>query len=273
MTRRSTQTIMVLSPLSLTTVPCRIRLGIAALSSSACAAACCAEHGLDARDVAAHLAHARRALELAGGLLEAQVELLLLQLQELVLQLIGGLARADRSPSSRRLLDSAARAARTACRSAAWQRPAGSPRCRELLGTPSISNMIRPGFTRRDPELDRALALAHADFGRLLGHRHVREDPDPDAAGALEMAGDRAAGRLDLARGDPAGSTAFMPKAPKLRSVPPFARPWIRPLKALRNLVRFGCIMTGHPGHDRARAVRRADSRPAACRRPSGRAP
>src|SRR3712207_3930980 len=48
------------------------------------------------------------------------------------------------------------------------------------------------------PELGRALAGAHADFGRLRRHRHVRKDADPDPAGALHRAGDRAAGRLDL---------------------------------------------------------------------------
>ena len=35
-----------------------------------------------------------------------------------------------------------------------------------------------------DPEFRRALAAAHAHFGRLLRHRHVREDADPDAADA-----------------------------------------------------------------------------------------
>src|SRR5262249_9468102 len=49
----------------------------------------------------------------------------------------------------------------------------------------------------------RALALAHPHLGRLVGHRHVREDPDPDPALALHLAGDRAAGRLDLPGGDP----------------------------------------------------------------------
>src|SRR5947209_2450803 len=34
---------------------------------------------------------------------------------------------------------------------------------------------------------------------------------------------------------------ALRPKAPKLSSVPPLALPWMRPLKALRNLVRLGC--------------------------------
>src|SRR6478735_5609111 len=52
------------------------------------------------------------------------------------------------------------------------------------------------------PEFRRALALAHADLGRLRRDRHVREDADPDAARALHGAGDRAASRLDLTRVD-----------------------------------------------------------------------
>src|SRR5262245_18898843 len=56
-----------------------------------------------------------------------------------------------------------------------------------------------------DPKLGRALALAHAHLNRLLRHRHVREDADPDTAGTLHVAGERAAGRLDLARGDALG--------------------------------------------------------------------
>src|SRR5690606_8225761 len=51
----------------------------------------------------------------------------------------------------------------------------------------------------------RTLALTHADFGRLLGNRQVREDADPDATGALHLAGDRAAGRFDLAGSDALG--------------------------------------------------------------------
>src|SRR5688572_28753394 len=90
MTRRSTETITVLSPLSLTTVPCRIRFGIAAISSTLRRRRG-SQHRLDPRDVAPHLAHARRALELPGRLLEAQVELFLLQLQKLILQLVRGL--------------------------------------------------------------------------------------------------------------------------------------------------------------------------------------
>src|SRR5689334_18015512 len=37
----------------------------------------------------------------------------------------------------------------------------------------------------RYPQFRRALARAHADLGGLLRHRHVREDADPDASGAL----------------------------------------------------------------------------------------
>src|SRR6478672_4522680 len=54
-----------------------------------------------------------------------------------------------------------------------------------------------------DPELRRALARAHADFGRLGADRNVREHADPQAPGALDVTRDRAAGRLDLASGDP----------------------------------------------------------------------
>src|SRR5690606_5754109 len=37
------------------------------------------------------------------------------------------------------------------------------------------------------------------------------------------------------------GSSAFSPKPPKFRSVPPLAAPWMRPLNCLRNFVRLGC--------------------------------
>ena len=71
-------------------------------------------------------------------------------------------------------------------------------------GTPSSSNMMRPGFTRQTQNSGRALAAAHADFGRLLRHRHVGEDADPHAADALDVARDGATRGLDLARGDAA---------------------------------------------------------------------
>src|SRR5205809_290476 len=57
----------------------------------------------------------------------------------------------------------------------------------------------------RDPEFRRALAGAHAHFERLLRHRHVREQPDPDLAGTLHVTRERTPRRLDLARGDAIG--------------------------------------------------------------------
>src|SRR5690606_29790983 len=59
------------------------------------------------------------------------------------------------------------------------------------------------GLHPRHPIFGRALARAHADLGGLGGNGHVREDADPQAPLTLDVAGDRAAGRLDLARGDP----------------------------------------------------------------------
>src|SRR6185312_1984801 len=53
------------------------------------------------------------------------------------------------------------------------------------------------------PELRRALAGAHPRLGRLLGHRLVREDRDPDLAAALDLAGHRDTGGLDLTVGHP----------------------------------------------------------------------
>src|SRR5438270_13508607 len=61
------------------------------------------------------------------------------------------------------------------------------------------------GLDPADPELGRALAAAHAHLGRLLRHRHVREDADPDAADAADVAGDGAPRRLDLPGPDAAG--------------------------------------------------------------------
>src|SRR6185437_3918300 len=53
------------------------------------------------------------------------------------------------------------------------------------------------------PALRRALALAHAGLGRLLGEGLVREDVDPDLAAALDLARHRDPGSLDLPVGDP----------------------------------------------------------------------
>src|SRR5579871_163582 len=59
------------------------------------------------------------------------------------------------------------------------------------------------GMDAGDPELGRALAASHAHFGRLGRDRHVRKDPDPDAAEPLQVTRDRTPRGLDLARGHP----------------------------------------------------------------------
>src|SRR4051794_4863727 len=59
------------------------------------------------------------------------------------------------------------------------------------------------GLDPSDPEFGRALARAHADFGGLRAHRNVREDANPQATRALDVARDRTARGLDLARSDP----------------------------------------------------------------------
>src|SRR6185503_8292648 len=63
--------------------------------------------------------------------------------------------------------------------------------------------------------LGRALAVAHADLGRLLGDRFVGEDADPDAPAALDVAGPRAARGLDLARREAPPSDGLEPVFPE----------------------------------------------------------
>src|SRR5580704_305442 len=113
MTRRSTRTITVLLQASLTTTPWRTRLGMLTPSRGlrGRAAAPLAENGLDAGDVAPHLAHPGSVFELTAGALKAQVEDLLAEglelLRELVLgahpQIAGRPALHDGSSSPRRV--------------------------------------------------------------------------------------------------------------------------------------------------------------------------
>src|SRR5438046_5381193 len=79
MKRRSTRTITVLSQASLVTTPWRTRFGMLtpSLGLRGRLAAPLAENGLDAGDVAPHLAHPRGVFELTAGALETQVEDLL----------------------------------------------------------------------------------------------------------------------------------------------------------------------------------------------------
>src|SRR5438045_9140925 len=79
MKRRSTRTITVLSQASLVTTPWRTRFGMLtpSLGLRDRRAAPLAGNGLDAGDVAPHLAHPRGGFELATGALETEVEDLL----------------------------------------------------------------------------------------------------------------------------------------------------------------------------------------------------
>src|SRR5678816_4390454 len=92
-TRRSTRTTIVFSPLSDTTVPVRTRFGISIVSSTLRrfgGAGALVLKRLDARDRPADHTNTARLLELIGRRLEAQVELLALQLGQLRLQLVVG---------------------------------------------------------------------------------------------------------------------------------------------------------------------------------------
>src|ERR1043165_341406 len=78
-----------------------------------------------------------------------------------------------------------------------------------------------PGrLDHRHPALGIALALPHPRLGRLLGDRLVREDPDPDLAAPLHLAGHRHARRLDLPVGDPPRLQAHQPVFPERDGVP-----------------------------------------------------
>src|SRR4051812_14689230 len=69
----------------------------------------------------------------------------------------------------------------------------------------------------RRPVIDSTLALAHAHFSRLRRHRHVRENTDPHAAGTLHLTSDRAAGRLDLTRGDAVRLERLQPETTEIQ--------------------------------------------------------
>src|SRR6185437_14016884 len=102
------------------------------------------QDGPDARHVASHLAHARRVLELSARLLEAQVEALLRELLEVALELVVRLGSDvcgfHIASSPRRVTTRVATGSLAEARSKA-SRAIGP-------GTPSSSNMMRPGFTR-----------------------------------------------------------------------------------------------------------------------------
>src|SRR6188474_264245 len=76
---------------------------------------------------------------------------------------------------------------------------------RERLGHTGELEHDAAGLDHGHPVLGRAFAGAHAGLGRLLRHRLVGEDIDPDLAAALDVTGHGDTSRLNLAVGDPAG--------------------------------------------------------------------
>src|SRR5215813_3542105 len=138
----------VFACLSLTTMPWSSRFGTSAsLLRLRLRGALLPRNCLDAGDVATDLAHPRRVLELARRALEAQVEPLLLELEHLVVELVdghvaqvvgfehGGHSYSAMRATKRVLIGSLA----AASASASLATP---------IGTPPISNMMRPGLTR-----------------------------------------------------------------------------------------------------------------------------
>src|SRR3990172_271617 len=110
-----------------------------------------------------------------------------------------------------------------------------------------------PGSHHGHVVVDGALAFAHARLGRLLRHRLVREDPDPDLAAALHEPHQGAAGSLDLPGGHPARLERLQAEFPEadLGAAPveplhPAAR-LLAPLGALRHQHRRTST-TGRPG-------------------------
>src|SRR5436309_10032288 len=161
MKRRSTRTITVLSQASLVTTPWRTRFGMLtpSLGLRDRRAAPLAENGLDAGDVASHLAHPRGVFELTAGALKTQVEDLLAERVELLAELVHGAGTyvAGFHPFH-------------ACSSSPWRitnrvaignfAAASSKASRAISGaTPSSSNMIRPGLTRHTQNSGEPLPL------------------------------------------------------------------------------------------------------------------
>src|SRR5439155_16155541 len=227
MTRRSTRTITVLLQASLTTPPWRTRLGMLAPSRGLRGrlAAPLAENGLDAGDVAPYLAHPRGVFELTAGALETQVEDLLAERLDFFGQLVFGAgpqvagfhALHDGSSSPRRVTKRVAIGSLAAANSKASRASSG--------GTPSSSNMMRPGFTRHTQNSGEPLPLpmrTSAGFDDTGTSGKIRIHTRPTRLICRVMV--RRAASIWRAVMRP-GSTALRPKAPKFSVVPPLATP------------------------------------------------
>src|SRR5271165_2842378 len=196
-----------------------------------------AEDGLDAGDVASHLAHPRGVLQLSVCALKTQIENFLTEHVDLTRKLVIGLG-----PDITCLHAVASSPSRTIKRVARGNFAAASANASRAVsaGTPSSSNMMRPGLTRQIQYSGEPLPLPMRTSAGLVdtgtsGKMRIHTRP---ARRICRVIARRAASiwRAVIR----SGSIAFRPYAPKLRLVPPLARPWMRPLWALRNFVRFG---------------------------------
>src|SRR3569832_1512833 len=202
--------------------------------------------GLDAGDVTTRLFEARGVLALPGGALEAQVEALLLQIEDRILHLVGahrtnvgrlhlGHGHYSAMRSTKRVLIGSLAAASSSASRAIW------------MLTPSISNITRPGLTRAThnsgeplPEPMRTSA-GFFDTG-TSGNTRIQTRP---ARFMWRVSARRAASIWRAVTRS--GSVAFRPNWPKANVAPEDATPWIRPLCAFRNFVFLGCIMASSP--------------------------
>src|SRR6478672_13646393 len=242
--RRSTRTTTVLSCLSLTTTPCSVRFGISRLLRLGFRArgALLRSDGLDTSDIATDLPDPSSILELPGGPLEAQVEALLLEFQSLIVELVDGHGpkithfhghsstySAIRS-MKRVLIGSLAAASPSASRASATD-------------TPSTSNRMRPGLTRATHNsgapLPEPMRTSSGFFETgTSGNTRIQTRP---ARFMLRVSARRAASICRAVIRS--GSIALSPNWPNASVAALVAIPWMRPLCALRNLVRIGCSM------------------------------
>src|SRR6266702_7193011 len=242
---RAPRTTTVLAVLSLTTTPCKVRFGIF-VSLLLLLRALLRGDSLDPGDVTAGLAPARGIFELPGGAVGAQVEALLLQIQDCVILLVGA-QRADvfdlhlchghysAMRSTKRVLIGSLAAASVSASFAV------------CTVTPSISKSTRPGLTRAThssgaplPEPMRTSA-GFFDTG-TSGNTRIQTRP---ARFMWRVSARRAASIWRAVTRS--GSVAFRPNWPNDNVAPEVATPWIRPLCAFRNFVFFGCIMALSP--------------------------
>src|SRR2546423_6224108 len=227
MKRRSTRTITVLSQASLVTTPWRTRFGMLtpSLGLRDRRAAPLAENGLDAGDVAPHLAHPRGVFELTAGALEPQVENFLAEgLQLLAEFVLAAGADVGRLITLHGYAPSPGRVTKRVAIGSFAAASSNASRARSC-GTPSNSNITRPGLTRQTQNSGEPLPLpmrtsAGLDDTGTSGKIRIHTRPTRFICRVMV----RRAASIWRAVMRP-GSTALRPKAPKFSVVPPLATP------------------------------------------------